>query len=156
IALTILLGQTFATNILPITALALLFALLHKEFGWTKQQFAFASTSLMFAGAFSALAMGYLVDKTMTRPLILAATIALGFVTMAISQTHSLAMFCGLFALLGLFGSVSVAYGKILTALFHRHRGKALAIFGAETAIAAAIAPQLINHLITNYGWRQS
>jgi sugar phosphate permease len=110
----------------------------------------------LVAGAFAALTVGYVIDKIRVRPLILFATIGMGLVTIALSRTNGLPLFYLLFALLGVFGSVVVAYGKIITALFNRHRGKALAIFGAESAVAVAIAPQLINLFTNNFGWRGS
>jgi MFS family permease len=58
------------------------------------------------------------------------------------------------YALLGTFGSSGVGYTKIIGTLFSKHRGKALAIFGAESTVALATLPLLTNYLNTHFGWR--
>ena len=42
----------------------------------------------------------------------------------------------------------------MLGALFNRHRGKALAIFGVESSLAGALAVPVIQWLLVNHGWR--
>jgi len=58
------------------------------------------------------------------------------------------------FALLGAFGSSGVGYTKVMGTLFTRHRGKALAVFGAESTVALALLPVLTNAFIAHFGWR--
>lgn len=156
VALIILLGQTFATSLLPYIALPLLFQPMTTQFGWSPTQFALATTSLMFVGAFSSLFCGWAVDYVGCRPIIILGTVLVGLDTMAISQVSNLPTFYLVFAGLGLFGSTGMVYSKVVAALFSRHRGKALAIMGAESAIAFAIAPQIINFLMEGYGWRHA
>lgn len=60
------------------------------------------------------------------------------------------------FALLGAFGSSGLGYTKIIGTLFARHRGKALALFGAESTVALATLPLLTNALNVNFGWRST
>lgn len=156
VGVTILLGQTFATNLLPFIALPLLYQPMTTEFGWSAAQFALATTSLMFVGAFSSLFFGWAVDYVGCRPIIILGTVFVGLNTMAISQVSSLATFCLAFAGLGLFGSTGMVYSKVIAALFNKHRGKALAILGAESAVAFAIAPQIIRFFLADFGWRQT
>jgi MFS family permease len=75
-------------------------------------------------------------------------------ITIAISYTHSLWYFYLCFGLLGLFGTTALGYAKVITALFTQHRGKALALFGLESSLAAAFLPQLIQYLLEHFGWR--
>ena len=74
---------------------------------------------------------------------------------MALSlQDGSLWQFYTGFGVLGFVGSTAIGYSKVIGALFNKHRGKALAIFGVESSIAGAFAPKLIQFLIDGYGWR--
>src|SRR5262249_34044214 len=90
VALTILLGQTFATSILPFIALPLLFAPMPQQFGWKPAEFSLATTSLMIVGALSVFPLGYIVDRIGCRPIIILRTLMVGVVPMAISQVNSL------------------------------------------------------------------
>ena len=156
VALTILLGQTFATSILPFIALPLLLVPMTNQFGWTPAEFSLATTSLMIVGALSVFPLGYIVDRIGCRPIIILGSLMVGAVTMAISQVNSLFTFCLGFAALGFFGSTGMVYSKVIASLFTKHRGKALAIFGAESAVAGAITPQIIRHLLEKYQWQQT
>jgi sugar phosphate permease len=155
VALVILLGQTFATSMLPFIALPLLLVPMTTQFGWSATEFSLATTSLMVVGACSVFFLGYAVDRVGCRPIIIIGTLMVGIVTMALSQVHSLVTFCIGFAALGFFGSTGMPYSKVTAALFTKHRGKALAILGAESAVAFAIAPQIIRFLLADYGWQQ-
>ena len=155
IATAVLVGQTFATSILPYSALTFVMIPMTREFGWTRTQFSFATTFLFIFGAASLWPIGRIADKVGVRPVILVGTTMVGLVTIAMSrQTASLALLFALYALLGMFGSTGVAYTKVAAALFTQNRGKALAILGAESTVAAAIIPILTNFLMLNYGWR--
>jgi sugar phosphate permease len=155
IAAAILVGQTFATSILPYSALTFVMIPMTREFGWTRTQFSFATTFLFIFGAASLWPIGRIADKVGVRPVILFGTTIVGLVTIAMSrQTASLALLFTLYTLLGMFGSTGVVYSKVAAALFSQNRGKALAILGAESTVAAAIIPILTNFLMLNYGWR--
>jgi MFS family permease len=155
IATAILVGQTFATSILPYSALTFVMIPMTHEFGWTRTQFSFATTFLFIFGAASLWPIGRISDRVGVRPVILVGTTVVGLVTIAMSrQTASLALLYVFYTLLGMFGSSGVAYSKVVAALFTRNRGKALAILGAESTIAAASIPILTNFLMLNYGWR--
>ncbi len=155
IATAVLVGQTFATSILPYSALTFVMIPMTREFGWTRTQFSFATTFLFIFGAASLWPIGRIADKVGVRPVILIGTTIVGLVTIAMSrQTASLALLFALYTLLGMFGSTGVAYTKVAAALFTQNRGKALAILGAESTVAAAIIPILTNFLMLNYGWR--
>lgn len=155
IATAILVGQTFATSILPYSALTFVMIPMTREFGWTRTQFSFATTFLFIFGAVSLWPIGRIADRVGVRPVILIGTTIVGLVTIAMSrQTASLALLFALYTLLGMFGSTGVAYTKVAAALFTRNRGRALAILGAESTLAAAIIPILTNYLMLDYGWR--
>jgi MFS family permease len=155
IAAAILIGQTFATSILPYSALTFVMIPMTHRFGWSRTDFSFATTFLFIFGAASLWPIGRIADKVGVRPVILIGTAIVGVVTLAMSrQTASLPLLYALYALLGIFGSNGVAYTKVAAALFTQNRGKALAILGAESTVAAAGIPLLTNWLLLDYGWR--
>jgi len=155
IAAGVLIGQSFATSILPFSAMSILLIPLTKEFGWSRTEFSFASTFIFFFGAVSLWPIGRMADKIGVRPVILIGTTVVGLITLAMSlQTKSLPQLYFYYAILGIFGSTGVAYMKIIAALFTQNRGKAMAILGAESSVALALIPLATNALILNYGWR--
>jgi sugar phosphate permease len=144
----------FASSLLPMMALTLVYVPLTTEFGWTQTQFGYATTALMWCGGLVGPLLGYLVDRTGVRLMIIGGTVMVGLITIAISFTRELWHFYLGFGLLGLFGTTAIGYAKVLTALFTQHRGKALALFGLESSLAAAFLPQLIQSLLERFGWR--
>jgi sugar phosphate permease len=154
IAGAVLLGTMFASSLLPMMALTLVFMPITGEFGWTPTQFGYATTALMWCGGAVGPLLGYLVDRAGARRMIISGTVMVGLITIAISLTHSLWYFYLCFGLLGMFGTTAIGYAKVITALFTQHRGKALALFGLESSLAAAFLPQLIQYLLEHFGWR--
>lgn len=155
IAFAILLGTLFGSSILPFMAIAFLTLPMTQEFGWSMTQFSGGLTSMMLVGSMSAPILGRLVDKIGVRVMIIGGTVLVGLITMALSlQDGSLWQFYTGFGILGLAGTTAIGYSKVIGALFNKHRGKALAIFGIESSIAGALAPPIIQGLISNYGWR--
>lgn len=154
IAGAVLLGTMFASSLLPMMALTLVFMPITSEFHWTPTQFGYATTALMWCGGAVGPLLGYLVDRTGARLMIISGTVIVGLITIAISLTHSLWYFYLCFGLLGTFGTTAIGYAKVITALFTQHRGKALALFGLESSLAAAFLPQLIQYLLEHFGWR--
>lgn len=155
VAAGVLIGQTFATSILPFSAFSLLMIPMTQQFGWTRTEFSFATTFIFIFGAASLWPLGRIADKLGVRPVILIGTTIVGLITLAMSlQTKSLPQLYFYYAMLGVFGSTGVAYSKIIASLFTQNRGKALAILGAESTVAMAIVPLITNWLLLNYGWR--
>lgn len=155
IALVALVGSVFGSSILPYAALMFALLPMTREFGWSRTEFSWATTALMWTGSCTIPFMGRAADRLGVRPVILGGTAAVGLITLAVAHVgRNPWPFWILFALLGAFGCSGVAYTKVTAALFTRHRGKALAIFGAESAVAAAFAPLLTNYLVQNFGWR--
>lgn len=155
IALAVLIGTLFGSSILPFMAIGLLTLPMTEEFGWTRTQFSGGLTAMMLVGSMSAPVLGWLVDRIGVRRMIIGGTFVVGLITMTLSrQNGSLWQFYTGFAVLGFAGSTAIGYAKVIGALFNKHRGKALAIFGVESSLAGAFAPKLIQWLIDGYGWR--
>lgn len=155
VAAGILIGQSFATSILPFSAVGLLMIPMTTQFEWTRTQYSFATTFLFFFGAVSLWPIGRIADKLGVRPVILIGTTIVGLITLAMSlQTKSLTQLYVYYTLLGIFGSTGVAYTKLIAALFTQNRGKAMAILGAESTVAMSIVPLAANWLLLHLGWR--
>ncbi|MEO8308017.1 MAG: MFS transporter [Pseudomonadota bacterium] len=125
------------------------------EFGWTRTQYAFATTFLFVFGSITVLIFGRMADRFGPRTILLLGAICGGATMLLLSQQNAQLWRLYLaFGLLGAFGSTGLGYTKIIGTLFARHRGKALAIFGAESTIALGTLPLLTNTLNVNLGWR--
>jgi len=126
-----------------------------QEFGWTRTEFAFASTFFFILGTATALVFGRLADRYGPRLILMVGAVGGGATMLLLSQqTAELwRLYLG-YALLGTFGSSGLGYTKIIGTLFSRHRGKALAIFGGESILALGMLPLLTNTLNVHIGWR--
>jgi len=149
-----LFGQTFATSILPFMALSYVLTDMTKDFGWSRAEFGFANSFLMWSGALVLWALGRLADKVGVRPVILLGTLAVGLVTLALAHVQNLWQFYLCFALLGVFGSTGASYSKVIASLFTQNRGKAMAIFGAEGTAVRFFIPIIMAFMILHYSWR--
>ncbi len=154
IAAVVLLGMTFATSVLPFTALGYVLLPMTKEFGWSRAEFNLAGSSLMVFGALTVWILGRMTDKFGARPIILLGTIAVGLATLAVGRITNIWQFCILFGLVGVFGSSGASYSKVIASLFTLNRGKAMAVFGAEGTAVRFFIPQVTILLIMQYSWR--
>ena len=154
IATACLLGSTFVPFVQATTSPFMMLPMT-KEFGWTRTEYAFASTFFFIMGSVTVFVFGRIADRVGVRPILLAGAL-FGGATMLLlsSQNADLWRLYATYALLGAFGSSGVGYTKVIGSLFSRHRGKALAVFGAESTVALAILPILTNTLLTHFGWR--
>lgn len=149
-----LLGSTFVPYVQATTGPLFMLPMI-KEFGWSRTEYAFGSTFLFVAGSITVLFFGRVADRIGVRPILLAGALCGGATMILLSfQTSQLWRFYATYALLGAFGSSGLGYTKVIGSLFTRHRGKALAIFGAESTVALALLPVMTNALISSFGWR--
>ena len=155
IAAVCLVGSIFASAMLVYGSIGLVILPMTQEFGWSRTAFSFATSAQMWCGALAVPFLGRLADRVGVRPVILVGTVIIGLATLAISlQTASLWQLYLCFGVLGAAGYSAIAYHKVVAALFTRHRGKALALFGMESAVAIALIPLFANVLLERYGWR--
>jgi MFS family permease len=154
IAATCLLGATFIPYV-QATIGPLMMLPMIEEFGWTRTQYTFATTFLFIFGAITVLIFGRVADRYGPRTILVLGGACGGATMLLLSQqdVHLWRLYLA-YALLGAFGSSGVGYTKIMGTMFMRHRGKALALFGAESTVAMAILPLLTNSLNVHLGWR--
>ena len=154
IASACLLGSTFVPYV-QATISPLMMLPMIREFGWGRTDYAVASFFFFLFGSVTVLVFGRIADRTGVRPVLLTGAILGGVLMVLMSfQTASLWRLYATYGLLGAFGSSGVGYTKVIGALFTRHRGKALAVFGAEATVALAVLPLLTNTFIAHFGWR--
>jgi MFS family permease len=150
-----LLGTSLGSHFLTISAVAIVMAPMTAQFHWSRAGLSGAVTILLLVGAFMTAVWGRLIDRFGVRWIVICGTLAVGIVTASLSlTTSSLVQFYLCFAALGICGSTAVGYSKVVGSLFTRNRGKALALFGMEASLVAAVAPQIILQLESRFGWR--
>lgn len=155
VTLGCLLGQMFGSSLLPFGALPLLMLPMTQAFGWSEAAFSGAVSFFMICGAGSGPFLGRSIDRAGTRRMIMAGTLMVGLVTLALSLVQGAIWLLYLaYALIGIAGSTALGYARIISGLFERNRGKALAIFGAEAALAGAIVPLIVEAVLSHAGWR--
>ncbi len=154
IAVACLLGSTFVPFVQATTGPFMMLPMI-KAFGWSRTDYAFASTFFFVMGSITVFVFGRIADRVGVRPILLAGALFGGATMLLLSfQNAELWRLYATYALLGAFGSSGVGYTKVIGSLFNRHRGKALAIFGAESTVALAVLPILTSTLLTHFGWR--
>lgn len=154
IAGTCLLGATFIPYVQAIIAPLMMLPMIG-EFGWTRTQYALATTFMFISGAITVLIFGRISDRYGPRIILLMGAVSGGALMLLLSQQDAqLWKLYTAYALLGGFGASGLGYTKIIGTLFARHRGKALALFGAESTLALAALPLLTTSLNARLGWR--
>jgi MFS family permease len=154
IAATCLLGSAFVPFV-EATISPMMMLPMTQEFGWTRTEFAFASTFFFICGTAVVLIFGRLADRFGPRSILVVGALCGGATMLLLSrQNAELWRLYLANALLGAFGSSGLGYTKIIGTLFTRHRGKALAIFGGESIVALGTLPLLTNTMNVHLGWR--
>ena len=135
-------------------AISLTMQPLQQSFGWSRGEIGFALTLMTWAGALAMPFLGWRMDRMGSRRVLLVTAGLIALVTLTLAATtNSILQFWASFAVLGLLNASQVGYTKIVSGLFTRHRGKAFALFTAESTIVAAVLPQLMKVFMQGWGW---
>ncbi len=127
------------------------------EFGWTPSQFFFSYTVLMCLGLFTGPIIGTLAAKYGIRILGIIGLAGHAVAYVIISMNNgSLLLWYASFALLAVLsaGSLPIIWTTVLNSWFVEHRGKAIGITMAGTGLGAFFFPPIVEHVISNHGWR--
>lgn len=155
VALAIVVGTFFGSTVLPFSAQGLLLMPMTGEFGWSRLEYSLGNSAMMFGGMMTAPFMGRLVDRIGVRRVVIPGVMLVGLMTMVQSQlSGAIWQYLLSFLVLGGLGSSAIGYAKVLGALFNKHRGKAMALFGMESSLSAFVAIAIIRWLFESYGWR--
>ena len=132
---------------------------LQNEFGWSRTLVSSGSVAFLIGHAVSLATAGRLVDKYRPRPIVLASALLVGFGLFLCSQIHSINQLrIFLFTVgLGTGANWSIPTTSVQRWFHKRQRaGLALAIVVTGIGVGALIFAPLNNHLILNYGWRNT
>lgn len=128
-----------------------------QEFGWSRANVSLAMTISSVATIVISPFSGVIIDKIGPRIVIIIASILMGFSILLIGIINlSVFSFYFIHFLISIFGSACsfVSYSKIIVRWFDKKRGIALGLSMAGVGVAGIILPNLIQSLISNFGWR--
>ncbi len=155
IAFACLVGTMLAGPLIAQGAVTLVMAPLQKAFAWSRADIGLAVTLMTWATAVSLPFAGRLVDRVDARRVLIAAAALTGLATAGLALTGGrLPVFYAGYIVIGLLGGVGVAYTRIVSALFTRHRGKALSIFQIDAQLVAAVLPPVMLVVMLRFGWQ--
>ena len=128
-------------------------------FHWSRTQVSFAFTLAALTIAVCSPFIGHLLDRFAARRIVLPATIVYGaaFGSLAFLTPHLWHLY-SVFVLLGAVGNATtqLAYARVVSAWFDRHRGQALAAVMAGSGLGSMAFPPIAQELISAYGWRMA
>ena len=127
------------------------------EFGWGRGEISATHTFYSWTMAACFLVTGRLMDRYGVRAVILPGIVLLSCTIASMSfQTGSIALLYGQYMMIGVCGSLGgvLAYSKVISGWFHRHRGILLSLMSVGGIVSAGFVPQLANWMINQFGWR--
>ena len=126
-------------------------------FHWSRTQVSFAFTLAALTVAVCSPFIGYLLDRFPARRVVIPCTIVYGaaFASLAFLTPHLWHLYAT-FVLIGVVGNgtTQLAYARVVSAWFDRHRGQALGAVMAGSGIGSMALPPIAQALISSYGWR--
>jgi MFS family permease len=125
----------------------------------TRSAVSFAYTLRAIVDALSYPVVGWLIGRFGSRRLILPAAVMFGLVLLSIKiWSGGIGQFYVFYVLLGLggIGLGPLAFGNVVSCWFDRRRGLALGVAMLGIGCGAMMMPIFAQHLIANFGWRNS
>lgn len=130
---------------------------LAETFHWSRAEVSFSFTLAALTVAVCSPFIGKLLDRLPARRVVLPCTVVYGiaFGSLALLTPH-LSHFYAVFVVLGIVGNgtTQLGYARVVSAWFHRQRGRALAAVIAGTGLGSMVFPAVAEWLISVYGWR--
>lgn len=128
-------------------------------FHWSRTQVSFAFTLAALTVAVCSPFIGHLLDRFPARRVVIPCTIVYGaaFASLALLTPHLWHLYA-VFVLIGAVGNgtTQLAYARVVSAWFDRHRGQALGAVMAGSGLGSMAFPPLAQALISAYGWRMA
>lgn len=152
-----MLGLAFGSGAIMLFSTGVMQAPLLAEFGWSRSEFFFAVQLTAPISVIAAPLSGWLIDRYGVRPVVLISMAALAAVLFSLGAlTSGLFSFYLLFVLIPLLGAgaSAVAYARLVTGWFDRHRGLALGTALAGMGVGGAVMAPLVQFVVTTEGWR--
>jgi MFS family permease len=142
-------GVTFAS-----IAISVFLIQIASDYNWSRASIGGAVAFMRIGMAIGAPLFGRLIDRKGARAVLLPMTVSSGILLILISfMGSSLPLFYAAHLLLGLCQPGAVAYSKLLSTWFFRHRGIALTTLGFGTFAAKFAVPPLASALGDAFGW---
>jgi MFS family permease len=129
------------------------------EFGWTREAVSGAFGLAAVAVAFASPLIGYLLDRTPPRRVIVPCLTVFGCAFASLSVlTPNLWHLYIVFVVLGIVGNgtAQMAYSRAVSSWFDARRGTALALLLSGGAVGAMVLPPAAQALISAVGWRRA
>ncbi|MEE8057797.1 MAG: MFS transporter [Pseudomonadales bacterium] len=129
------------------------------EFGWRRDEMAFAYTITNLTIVVVAPLLGILIDRFGVRRILLPSLLLMAVGVASMSQlSNNIYHFYAMYLLIPLLGAgtLPTTYSRTIIAWFFRRRGIALGISLAGFGVGAALIPPLAQTLITDFGWRNA
>ncbi len=130
---------------------------LNADFGLTRTEFGFGILMVTIALAIANPLVGWAIDRFGARLVAAVGLVALaaGFAALG-TLTQSVGSYIAIQTLMAFFAAASgpIAYTKLVSGWFSRHRGLALGITLTGIGLAAAIMPPFVARMIEAEGWR--
>jgi MFS family permease len=128
-----------------------------EAFHWSRAQVSFAFAFAALTVAVCSPVLGHLLDRVAARRVVLPCTMAYGaaFGSLAFLTPHLWHLYA-VFAMLGAVanGTTQLAYARVVSLWFDKHRGQALAAVMAGSGLGSMVFPPFAQGLISAYGWR--
>lgn len=130
---------------------------LASTFHWSRTQVSFAFTLAALTVAVCSPFIGHLLDRFPARRVVIPCTVvyAAAFASLALLTPHLWHLYA-VFVLIGAVGNgtTQLAYARVVSAWFDRHRGQALGAVMAGSGLGSMAFPPIAQALISAYGWR--
>jgi MFS family permease len=126
------------------------------EFGWSRSEYAFATTLRLVALVFVMPLAGRATDALGARTVMSLGAAIVGLSLLSVSQIGSFAELAGISVFMGPGQACigSVAASALVLRLFQRHRGLAIGILNGGDNVINAGVPRASTALLGSFGWR--
>lgn len=131
-------------------------AAMQASFGWTETELGGGPVALLLGMSLGNLGVGWALQRFDVRATLVAGSLLAATGWLAAAAVGSLAEFMLAMGIAGIgAGMATIVPGiAVLTSLFHRHRGLAVALFIGCCALASSTMPIVTGRLIEGIGWR--
>jgi MFS family permease len=150
-------GNAVGAGIFMVYAFGIFGKAIATEYSWDREIISYCFTAFLVATGFGTVALGAFIARFGVR---VPAAVFVGVFSAAVACVSitpaSPVLFYLVFAVIGVGGAAATAmpYAVSIAGLFDRNRGMALALSVSGAGIGAALMPQLVNFLVSSYGWR--
>lgn len=127
------------------------------QFGWSRAAFSVAVLICALVGAVVTPLAGRVVDRFGVRAVMLPAVALFGLAMMGVMLVQGqIWQLYACYAAVGVTAGFQnmVAYSKVVSVWFHRHRGLVLSLVSTCYGVGYAIMPKVVQPLIATHGWR--